>query len=341
MRILETLPGLGPRGPFPQAALGDELGRRWLHYAFRTDDGRLSMVANLSVLGTSGTPGEQPQRMSILLLHEEGRGWRSTQFNALVEGEPWSAFRLPDPGPRLRIAGRSGTPAVDLELIRTGRPCTSQCAPFADDQHLRWQSEPGVMAHGSLRLDDLVHEGVRLAGYHERVRGRWGWPELGGWVFGFANASGPQGSPPPYAVVFTLIQPPRPADAPTGSVMLWKDGRLLRHFPRRTLDVAVVGVLPRDRVVVVPPLAAAFGTPSTAPVPARLIITASMGDDRLLLDVDAHTAARIINPSETGLLPFSVHEVLGPCSVRGVVSGREVRFTTGAVVEFAGGARAD
>src|SRR4051794_13292888 len=230
--------GLGPRGPFPDAPLGDELQRRWLHYAFRTDDGRLSMVANLSVLGSTSRPGHDPQRMSILLLHEEGRGWRSTQFNAQVDGEPWSGFRLPDPGPRLRIRGRSGRPAVDLDLVRTGHACTSQCAPFAQDQHLRWQSEPGIRATGRLVLDDVDHE-VALCGYHERVRGRWGWPELGGWVFGFANATGHGEGAPPYAVVFTLIQPREPPGAATGSVMLWRAGRLLRHFPRRSLDVAV------------------------------------------------------------------------------------------------------
>jgi hypothetical protein len=335
--------GLGPRGPFPDAPLGDELQRRWLHYAFRTDDGRLSMVANLSVLGAASREGPEPQRMSILLLHEEGRGWCSTQFNAEVVGEPWSAFRLPDPGPRLGIRGRSGTPAVDLDLSRTGHACTSQCAPFARDQHLRWQSEPGVRARGRLVLADVTQDGVALCGYHERVRGCWGWPELGGWVFGFANAAGggDADAAPPYAVVFTLIQPPEPSDAATGSVMLWRAGRLLRHFPRRSLDVAVVGVLARDEVTTVPPLAQTFGTPSTAPVPARLLITASMGEDRLRLDVGCRTAARIVNPNEKGLAPFSVHEVLGPCAVEGQVAGRTLAFTAPAIVEFAGGASVD
>jgi hypothetical protein len=184
-------------------------------------------------------------------------------------------------------------------------------------------------------------------GYHERVRGRWAWPDLGGWVFGFANAQVPTGGragpagPPPYAVVFTLIQPARPADAATGSVMLWRDGRLVRHFPRRCVDVAVAGLLTTDRVTCVPPLAATFGTPPTAPVPGRLVITTSMGDDRLRLDVRSQTAARIVNPNETGIDPFSVHEVLGPCEVEGVIGGRTVSFTAGAVVEFAGGAGTD
>jgi hypothetical protein len=341
MPMPDAVPALGPAGPFPRAQLGDHLERRWLHYAFRSPDGRLSMIANLSSLGTSGGPGERPQGMSVLLLHEQGRGWRSTQFTAAVDGEPWSAFRLPQPGPRLRVAGRSGTPAADLRLARTGRACTSQCAPFATDQHLRWQSEPGVVAHGSLRLDDVVHHDVHMVGYHERVRGRWGWPELGGWVFGFANDHAEPGSPPAHSVVFTLIQPPVPADATAGSVMLWRRGRLLRHFPRRRVDVAVVGLLGRDDVETVPPLAAALGTPSATPVPARLVITASMGEDRLLFDVNADTAGRIVNPSETSLLPFGVHEVLGPCRVSGSVAGREVAFTAGAVVEFAGGAHAD
>lgn len=333
---------LGPRGPFPDAPLADDLHRRWLHYAFRSDAGELSMVANLSVLGSSGpTVRAESQRMSILLLHDAGHGWRSSQFNAHVDAEPWSAFRYPHPGPRLRIETPSGTVGVDLDLTRTSRPCTSQCAPFATDQHLRWQSEPGVRATGTMRIDGVARTTPRLTGYHERVRGRWGWPELGGWVFGFANAPGGHEGPPPYAVVFTLIQPGAPPDAPTGSVMVWRDGRLLRHFPRRCLDVAVAGLLSRDCVVCVPPLAASLGTPPAAPVPARLVIVAAMGADRLCLDLSAETAARIVNPSESGLAPFSVHEVLGPCAVTGTIAGSNVDFTAPAVVEFAGGARAD
>jgi hypothetical protein len=338
---------LGPPGPFPRSTLAHQLDRRWLHYAFRTPEGDLSLVANLSILGPSSTLGRSqdathidPQEMSILLVHDDA-GWSSTQFNADVQGTPWSAFRLPDPGPRLRIGGKSGTPAVDLALTRTGHPCTSQCAPFAADQHLRWQSEPGVIACGTLTGSGGKHRDVTMLGYHERVRGHWAWPDLGGWVFGFANAAGKPGEPPPYAVVFTLIQPPQPADAATGSVMLWRNGRLLRHFPRRTLKVVVAGLLSRDRVAVAPPLARTLGTPPTAYVPRHLTITASTASDTLTIEVESTTACRIVNPNERGMEAFSVHEVLGPGRITGSVAGVDVDFSAPAVVEFAGGANVD
>lgn len=300
------------------------------------------MVANLSILGPP--PGEAelgPQRMAILLLHDSKAGWRSSQFNAEQPISPWSSFRLPHPhgvAAPLRLRARTGSPQVDLMLQRTGRPCTSQCAPFAGRQHLRWQSEPGISAIGEVWVDGQRRE-VNLVGYHERVRGRWSWPELGGWVFGFAiDSSGKPADPPPAAVVFTLIQPTAPADAATGSVMVWRNGRLRRHFSRRNLQVAVQGELDRDRVVVVPPLAATLGTPPTAPVPRRLVISARSGDDWLVLDFDAITAARIVNASETSLRPFSVHEVLGPCLVEGIIGGDPLRIQADGVVEFAGGA---
>jgi hypothetical protein len=278
--------------------------------------------------------------MSILLVHDEA-GWSSSQFNADVQGMPWSAFRMPDPGPRLRVSASTAAPAVDLDLVRTGRACTSQCAPFAADQHLRWQSEPGVIAHGSLSGAAGVHHGVTLVGYHERVRGHWAWPDLGGWVFGFANAAAAPGAAPPYAVVFTLIQPLDPADAATASVMLWRQGRLLRHYPRRALEVRVQGLLSRDRVAASPPLAGTFGTPPAAQVPSRLTITAATATDQLTIDVESATACRIVNPNELGQAAFSVHEVLGPCRVSGTVAGVDLDFTAPAVVEFAGGADVD
>ncbi|WP_230885515.1 hypothetical protein [Streptomyces spinoverrucosus] len=245
------------------------------------------------------------------------------------------------------MAGHGRGPTVTLHLSRTSRPCTSQCAPFGNGGHLRWQSEPGVRATGSWTTGDgslnAPPESMEtMLGYHERVRGRWSWPELGGWVFGFANdaaESGQAATAPPAAVVFTLLQPTAPSDATNGSVMLWRRGRLLRHFPRRSLQVAVQGLLDRDRVVLVPPLAGMLGTPPAAPVPRRLLITGICGQDRVRLDFHARTAARIANPSETTLRPFSVHEVLGDCRVEAVVSGRSLAFEAGAVVEFAGGAR--
>lgn len=337
---VEPARGLGPQGPQPRAALGHVLDRRWLHYAFRSPDGRLSIIANLSVLGPSPGSGADPQEMSILLVHDDS-GWAASQFNAPVEGVPWSAFRLPHPGPRLRIGAAGGTPAIDLDLVRTGHPCTSQCAPFATDEHLRWQSEPGILASGSLAGPGGEHHDVTLLGYHERVRGHWAWPHLGGWVFGFANAEGEPGAAPPWAVVFTLIQPPAPRDAATASVMVWRRGRLHRHYPRRVLDVTVSGLLPRDLVVTAPPLASTLGTSPTAPVPARLVITARTAADDLTIDVSSTTACRIVNPNELGRAAFSVHEVLGPGRISGCIGGVDLDFTAPAVVEFAGGADVD
>jgi hypothetical protein len=331
---------LGPQGPYPRVDLLHELDRRWLHYAFRSPDGRRSMIANLSVLGSSDGDHVDAQQMSILLVHDES-GWASSQFSADVEGTPWSAFRQPDPGPRLRIRAARGVPAVDLRLERTGRPCTSQCAPFGDRQYLRWQSEPGVIATGTVVGPAGAREDAVMLGYHERVRGHWGWPQLGGWVFGFANAEAEPGEPPPYAVVFTLIQPSDPPDAATGSVMLWRRGRLLRHFGRRRLEVTVAGTLSRDQVSLAPPLSAVLGTPPAAQVPGRLRIVATTAEDALTIEVESATACRIVNPNELGLLGFSVHEVLGPCRVTGRVSGADIDFEAPAVVEFAGGADVD
>jgi hypothetical protein len=340
---------LGVRGPFPESELCHPLDRQWLHYAFLSSTGAHAVISNLSVLG-SEPPADgsatrwEPQRMAILLVHDPVHGWSSTQFNAHAPDPAWSAFRLPHPHASpaaFEVAAVAGRPAVDLRLSRTSRPCTAQSAPFGDDQFLRWQSEPGVRGSGTLRSPGGdVH--CELVGYHERVRGRWSWPVLGGWVFGFANApSDDPVAPPPWSVVFTLIQPEYPRDAANGSVMLWRDGRMVRHFPRRGLEVAVHGELDRDRVVLVPPLAATLSTAPAPVAPGRLLITARLGEDRVVLDFRPTTAARIANPSETSLKPFSVHELLGGCVIEGVVSGRGFGFETHGIVEFAGDARDD
>lgn len=335
--------GLGPAGPFPDIALRRVLERRWLHYAFLSTDGELGLVANVAMLGPApeqSTP--QPRVTSILLLHRRGRGWSASQFNARTLAPLWSAFQQPHPlavPGRFEVSSTAEAPWVALDLSRTSRPCTSQCAPFDPGQHLRWQSETGVIAQGDWGFADEVRRGVTAVGYHERVRGRWGWPELGGWVFGFANdPDAAPGRPPPWAAVFTFIKPLAPADASTVSVMLWRDGRLLRHFPRRRVTYAVRGQLPRDRVQQVPALSRLFGVAPMEPIPARLVIAARMGADHVVLDFAAESAARVVIPSENSLRPFSVHEVIGPCRIEGEAGGRRFGFETRGIVEFAGGA---
>ncbi len=337
---------LGPTGPFPHIDLVDPIERRWLHYAFLSRDGRFGLVGNAAWLGPD-EPGDATHFTTIVLLHERGLPWVSSPFHAEISEPPWSAFRQPhamNRPSRLMLASTAGEPAVDLQLTRTAHPCTSQCAPFAGNHHLRWQSEAGVRARGTWRLNGREHCNVQAVGYHERVRGRWGWPELGEWVFGFANdLAGPEDGAPPWAAVFTFIRPrtpSSPADATTASVMLWRRGRLVRHFPRRCVSLAVRGVLGRDAVALVPSLAVRFGEPPMAPVPRRLVISARQGGDTVVLDFESEAAARIVIPSETSLAPFSVHEVVGPCVLAGRIGGERFEIHTRGIVEFAGGADA-
>ena len=341
------LHSLGPLGPFPRVPLTDALERRWLHYAFLSRDGKTGMVANAAWLGPPADGGADDVRTTaILLLYLHDSGWTASQFNASSSNQLWSAFRHPhglaEPRP-LHLRSVAGHPGVDLMLHRTSRPCTSQCAPFAGDHHLRWQSEPGVRVYGSMDFDGSRGMAVDAVGYHERVRGRWGWPELDEWVFGFANdlSGGDAGVPPEYAGVFTFIKPRQPNDATTASFMLWHKGVVRRHFPRRRVSFAVRGELNRDAVQQVPALAGLLGVRPMAPVPKRLVIAARMGNDWATLEFEAEAAARIVIPSETSLAPFSVHEVIGPCLLEGELDGVRFAIETRGIVEFAGGAGGD
>lgn len=333
-------PGLGPSGPFPRAPLTNEIDRRWLHYAFLSRDGQDALVANAAWLGPAEKGGEE-RFTTILLLHDRAEGWRASQFNAATSDPIWSAFRLPFPHhtpQQIDIAASDNAPRVSLDLHRTSRPCTSQSAFFAEHQHLRWQSETGVTGNGRWQAGAKQRQ-VDLVGYHERVRGRWSWPDLGEWVFGFANdLEADPGNPPEWAGVFTFIRPTAATDEKQASFMLWNKGRMIRHFPRRNVSFAVRGALAPDAVTKVPPLSHLLGVTTRVQVPRRLMITARMGDDYVVLDFDGETAARIVIPSENSFHPFSVHEVLGDCEMHGRVGGQRFRLVTRGIVEFAGGA---
>ena len=343
---------LGPLESFPETGLSSALERRWLHYAFMSRDNELGMVANIAWLGQEpDLPQPSVRNTSILTVYRRGEGWRSSQFNCQTFLPLWSAFRQPhtfaDPQP-FHLASTTGTPFVQLTLQRSCRPATGQCALFAgesptDLQHIRWQPEPGIIARGDWGVDGRVYRDVEAVGYQERARGRWGWQHLGGWVWGFVNdpTEGEPGAPPPTSVVFGLIQPAQPPDAAAGSIMLWRNGRMRRCFPRRRVSLAVRGQLDRDHVVQVPEMANLFNVPAMQPIPRRLMVVGRLGDDWISLDFLCEEATRVVVPNEIGLHPFSVHEVVGRCQIEGQYNGQRLEFETYGIVEFAGGAGGD
>ncbi len=343
---------LGPREPFPEIKLTQVLERRWLHYAFLSRDNQLGLVANIAWLGPEPDMSQPSVRnTSILTVYHKGDGWRSSQFNCHTYLPIWSAFRRPQglsESLPFQLASTSGSPFVRLDLQRSCHPCISQCAvfgghEFSDQYHIRWQPEPGIIARGDWGFDGRVYPNIEAVGYHERVRGYFSWPGLGGWVWGFVNepTNGETGLRPPTAIVFGVVQPGQPRDAAGGSIILWNNGRLRRFFPRRNISIAVRGQLDRDYVVQVPVMANLFNVPAMQPIPRRLMVVGRIGDDWLSIDFLCESATRVVVPNETGLSPFRVHEVIGPCQVEGQLSGHRFGFQTYTIVEFAGGAGGD
>ncbi|HXY37122.1 MAG TPA: hypothetical protein VEI07_23035, partial [Planctomycetaceae bacterium] len=200
-------------------------------------------------------------------------------------------------------------------------------------------AQPGVRAAGWWNDGMTAGRQVRALGYHERVNGRWAWPEMGGWVFGFCNQLGKKADgPPAWALVFALLQPRDEWDNATAMIMLWRRGRMVLFISRRTMRVTVAGQLSRDCVVDAPSLAPLIGTRSTAPIPAALCLDGYSGRDSIQIRYRCQHAARLVVPSETSLSPFSVHEVVGEMEVEIEMDRSHTRFTSPGIVEFAGGA---
>jgi hypothetical protein len=321
---------MGVEGPFPRISLSDPLERRWLHYALIGAVGQ-ALIANIAWL-------EGGFSSAILLLHDRDRGWRTSQWNARRGASPWSAFRAGGGDTRLGISAAKGWPAVDTALRRTSTPSISGCATFHQRHFMRWQAEPGILATGEWRFGEGDGEPVRAVGYHERVRGRWGWPELGGWVFGFCNAATDDDTAPAWSIVFALMQPDCEIESQVASLMLWRRGRLVRHIPRRAVRVSAAGQLDRDRVVLAPFQSHLFGVPAMAPIPSALWIEGWQGADWVRLRFRARDAARLVVPSETSERPFSVHEVVGEMEVEITLNGARYQLVAPGIVEFAGGA---
>lgn len=339
----------GPSGPFPRLPLSDPLERRWLHYAFVTEDEQQAMIANLATLGRE--PGGREIRTSVLLVHHREHGWRCSQWHLHMPREPWTSYRVPLPASLpsradLELRALSGTPSVALRLHSTSTPAPAGVAHFQRTHWKHWQAQPGVLATGWWDDGMAAARAVRAVGYHERVHGRWGWPEMGGWVFGFSNeldrpageAGEQREAAPRWGMVFALLQPRDEPRGHTAMVMVWRRGRLVFFVPRRALRVSVAGQLPRDQVVMMPRLAPTLGTRPTAPIPEVLAIDGYQGRDWIQLRFRCRSAAQLVVPSETSLPPFSVHEVIGDMEVQLRLHGCSHRFASPGIVEFAGGA---
>jgi hypothetical protein len=330
-------------GPFTSLPFSHVLERRWLHYAFITADERQALIANLAMLGAEN--GDEPTHTSILLLYHRDYGWRCSQWHAHLAHAPWTSYQSPPPStmwprePDFELQSFTGKPAVSLHLASTTTPAPAGISRFHGPNWKRWQAQPGVLATG--HWDDGMVSGreVRAVGYHERVHGRWAWPEMGGWVFGFCNqlAADPDGAPN-WALVFALLQPRDERFEHTAMVMLWRRGRIVLWVPRRTLRISVAGQLARDHVLTAPSLARLLATSPTVPIPAALCIDGYQGSDSVRIRYRCRSAARLVVPSETSLQPFSVHEVIGDTEVHINLGGSRAVFTSPGIVEFAGGA---
>jgi hypothetical protein len=330
-------------GPFTMLPFSDVLERRWLHYAFITVDERQALIANLATLGSEN--GEEPTHTTILLAYHRDHGFTCSQWHAHLPRAPWTSYRSTPPptswprDPDFELRSLSGTPSVSLHLTSTTTPAPAGVSHFHGTNWKRWQAQPGVLAQG-LWADGMTPPREAVAvGYHERVHGRWAWPEMGGWVFGFCNqlAEGVEG-PPNWAVVFALLQPRDERYNHTAMVMLWHRGRMVLWVPRRALRVSIAGHLVRDHVITTPSLARLLATSATVPIPAALCIDGYQGNDLIQIRYRCRDAARLVVPSETSLQPFSVHEVIGDMEVRIKMRGSSVVFTSPGIVEFAGGA---
>jgi hypothetical protein len=234
-------------GPFTSLPLSDVLERRWLHYAFITVDERQALIANLATLGAAD--GAEPIRTSVLLAYHREHGWKCSQWHAHLPRDPWTSYQSTPPStawprePDFEMQSLAGTPSVSLHLTSTTTPAPAGVSRFHGANWKRWQAQPGVIATGVWDDGMTPAREVVALGYHERVHGRWAWPEMGGWVFGFCNQLGEStGSPPNWALVFALLQPRDEAFDHTAMVMLWRCGRMVLFVPRRAMRVTVAGI---------------------------------------------------------------------------------------------------
>jgi hypothetical protein len=323
------------RAPTP-LDLGAAAYKDWLHLNVMDHDTGAVGLVNVSL---HGAPDDAASRaIGTALLHVPGAGWIGnvevrgqrearvgvasvalTQVALAVDhvsGRMLASARFPDDAFTLRLSAMAAAPAIDLE----------QQLPFGPGW-VSWYVVPRLTVSGEIGVGGQRLGLGRASAYHDHNWGRWYWGDDVGWEWGAFLTPAPGAA---FVLSRATDRSHRHAGNPVLIVQL-ADRR--RTFGGQTVRVDYAGQLaPRLRRLP-GALAALHQDRATPRLPARIVVRADDGVDRVELEFVADGAAQLIagDPAVRGY--GFLHEMAGRFTATGRVGERDIGGSGLAVVE--------
>ena len=231
-------------------------------------------------------------------------------------GRLLASARFPDEALALRLTATAASPAIDLE----------QQQPFGPGW-VSWYVMPRLTLNGEVTIGSRRLDLGHASAYHDHNWGRWYWGDDVGWEWGAFLTPCP-------GAAFVLSRATDRLHRRAGNpVLVVQLGTRRRTFGGRTVRLEYSGQL-EGRLRRLPgALAALHQDRATPRLPARVIVRADDGRDRVEITFTARAAAQLIagDPAVRGY--GFLHEVAGAFVAEGRIGNRDVGGSGLAVLE--------
>ena len=319
--------------------------KEWQHFIVHTQG--MNLLINFSLLDEVLPGRMQPVEVArlIVLVHGEA-GWegdleRFDEQDVEVEaGHLHARFgrnsvRFEQGVWHLSLALRERPVSIELELVPVTIPAFSAHRPLAPGRPISWLFLPRLEARGTVTCGGRT---VRVDGaptYHDHNWGHFRWEDDFCWEWGSAV---PREASNAWSAVLVRMANRSRTAVRYQALFLWKGVESLRVFRDEELRFLAPSGFQPGRTFSLPRPLALLVPGSAADLPRTLEVHAQGRGDGLVLTFTPQHAARLLLPAETSLERLTtIHEVLGPVSLRGQVRGETVEMDGPGVFEFVRG----
>jgi hypothetical protein len=220
---------------------------------------------------------------------------------------------------------------LDIEMRPLVFPCQISNIDVKDGPPIHWLAVPRLLASGHVTVDGRRHTLADSPAYHDHNWGHFRWGRNFAWEWGYAIPEEPDD---PWSMVFVRLSDRGHLSDLMRVVFLFRAGEQVRVF--RDADVAVTheGLLHALRPFKLPHVMGLISPGTASDVPARFLVEARGGGDKVIIDFRPHDVGQVIIPNDDDQGVTVINEASGLLRLEGSVGGDRVQITTRSIFEF-------
>lgn len=316
--------------------------KEWMHFCIYGD--AVDVLINFSEVDDvrpNAPPGRAQARMTVLVRIdgwcggvEEIPGARVRVHNGRVSAEFGdSALWFEDGRYHVRVRLREHPITADLTLVPVTLPAPIHNVTVGDGPPIHWIVIPRLLATGVLRVGGAEFPLRDAPAYHDHNWGHFRWGRDFAWEWGFGL---PAVRDNPWSFVFARLSDRSHTRTRMQTLFLWRGARARRVFRDAQVEILHHGHMRPRRVHKTPAVMGLIVPGAATDVPARVDITARMGDDVVRASFFPEEVAQVIIPNDDDAAVTIIHEVAGRFSLDATIRGESVAIRCPTIFEFLG-----